>query len=73
MNASRLTWATLAGVLLLLGAPLASARADDSATRLVERTAEDMLRTLEAKRAQIDADPQLIYQLVGSTLVPTSW
>lgn len=70
MNTSRLIWATLAGVLLLLGAPLASARADGSATQLVERTAEDMLRTLEAKRAQIDADPQLIYQLVGSKLVP---
>jgi phospholipid transport system substrate-binding protein len=37
---------------------------------LVERTAEDMLRTLEAKRAQIDANPQLIYQLVGSKLAP---
>jgi phospholipid transport system substrate-binding protein len=70
MNTSRLIAATLAGALLLLGAPLASARADDSATRLVERTAEDMLRTLQAKRSQIDANPQLIYQLVGTKLVP---
>ena len=70
MKASRLIWAALAGALLLLGTPLASARADDSATQLVERTAEDMLRTLKAKRAQIDARPQLIYQLVGTKLAP---
>jgi len=60
----------LTGMLLLTAASFVEARADDSATRLVERTAEDMLRTLEAKRAQIDADPQLIYQLVGNKLAP---
>jgi phospholipid transport system substrate-binding protein len=63
-------WAALAGAFLLLGASFATARADDSATRLVERTAEDMLRTLESRRAEIDANPQLIYQLVGSKLAP---
>ena len=73
MKGSRLiwvTWSIWAGALLLLAGPMASANADDSATKLVERTAEDMLRTLEAKRAQIDANPQLIYQLVGSKLAP---
>ena len=70
MMASRLMWAALAGAFLLLGAPFAAVRADDSATRLVERTAEDMLRTLESRRAEIDANPQLIYQLVGSKLAP---
>jgi phospholipid transport system substrate-binding protein len=70
MIASRLMWAALAGAFLLLGASFATARADDSATRLVERTAEDMLRTLESRRAEIDANPQLIYQLVGSKLAP---
>jgi phospholipid transport system substrate-binding protein len=70
MIASRLMWAALAGAFLLLGAPFAAVRADDSATRLVERTAEDMLRTLESRRAEIDANPQLIYQLVGSKLAP---
>jgi phospholipid transport system substrate-binding protein len=70
MIASRLMWAALAGAFLLLGASFATARADDSATRLVERTAEDMLRTLESRRAEIDANPQLIYRLVGSKLAP---
>jgi phospholipid transport system substrate-binding protein len=70
MIASRLMWAALAGAFLLLGAPFAAVRADDSATRLVERTAEDMLRTLESRRAEIDANPQLIYRLVGSKLAP---
>jgi len=70
MIASRLMWAALAGAFLLLGASFATARADDSATRLVERTAEDMLRTLESRRAEIDANPQLIYQLVGFKLAP---
>jgi phospholipid transport system substrate-binding protein len=60
----------LAGGLLLSGTSFVQARADDSATRLVERTAEDMLRTLETRRAQIDANPQLIYQLVGTKLAP---
>jgi phospholipid transport system substrate-binding protein len=59
-------------VLALLWLALFSsvAAADDSATRLVERTAEDMLRTLEARRAEIDANPQLIYRLVGNKLAP---
>jgi len=70
MMASRLMWAALAGAFLLLGAPFATVRADDSATQLVERTAEDMLRTLESRRAEIDANPQLIYQLVGTKLAP---
>jgi len=64
------TWSIWASALLLLAGPMANANADDSATKLVERTAEDMLRTLEAKRAQIDSNPQLIYQLVGSKLAP---
>jgi phospholipid transport system substrate-binding protein len=70
MIALRLMWAALVGAFLLLGASFATARADDSATRLVERTAEDMLRTLESRRAEIDANPQLIYGLVGTKLAP---
>jgi phospholipid transport system substrate-binding protein len=66
----RCVLAAMVGVMLLAITPFAAARADDSATRLVERTAEDMLRTLETKRAQIDANPQLIYQLVGNKLAP---
>jgi phospholipid transport system substrate-binding protein len=50
--------------------PLTSAYADGSATALVERTADRMLRTLETRRAEIDADPRLIYDLVGRILAP---
>jgi phospholipid transport system substrate-binding protein len=60
--------AVLAGLLLL--APLALAQTDGSASALVKRTAERMLGTLESRRAEIDADPRLIYDLVGSILAP---
>jgi phospholipid transport system substrate-binding protein len=66
----RAIWSIWASALLLLAGPMAIANAADSATALVERTAEDMLQTLESKRAQIDASPQLIYQMVGSKLAP---
>ncbi|MCF7985179.1 MAG: ABC transporter substrate-binding protein [Thiohalocapsa sp.] len=69
-KASRIFNAVLVGALLLLGAPFGGAAADDSATALVERTAEGMLRTLEARRGEIDANPQLIYELVGNKLAP---
>lgn len=69
---NRARWAIGAvwAALMLLAAPLAGAPADDSATKLVERTAEDMLRTLESRRSEIDAKPQLIDQLVGKKLAP---
>jgi phospholipid transport system substrate-binding protein len=60
----------LFGLALLLAAPVGAVRADESATRLVERTAEGMLETLQSRRAEIDANPQLIYQLVGSRVAP---
>lgn len=44
--------------------------AEESPTELVQRTAEKMLSTLEARRAEIDRQPQLIYQLVGQILAP---
>ncbi|MGB5831921.1 MAG: ABC transporter substrate-binding protein [Thiohalocapsa sp.] len=69
MKLSRLIWSVCAGALLLAGTA-GVARADDSATRLVERTADDMLRTLESRRSEIDANPQLIYKLVGNKLAP---
>ncbi|KAA6186046.1 ABC transporter substrate-binding protein [Thiohalocapsa marina] len=67
---ARFTSLLVAAALLLTAAPFVAARADDSATRLVETTAEDMLRTLEGRRAEIDANPRLIYQLVGTKLAP---
>ena len=48
----------------------AAAPTDATATALVERTADDMLQTLQARRAEIDSDPALIYQLVGERLAP---
>ncbi len=60
--------AILAGLLLLV--PLAGAQTDGSATAMVKRTAERMLGALETQRAEIDADPRLIYNLVGSILAP---
>ena len=57
----------LACSLLLIGA--APAFADD-ATSLVRSTSERMLRTLEARRAEIDRNPTLIYGLVEDILLP---
>lgn len=56
--------------LLLLAAPFGAMSADQSATQLVERTAEKMLSTLENRRAEIDRRPQLINELVDSILAP---
>lgn len=56
--------------LLLLGSPFGAIGADDSATQLVERTAEKMLSTLESRRAEVERKPQLINQLVDSILAP---
>lgn len=58
-----------AALSLQLGAVIA-APTEESATALVERTAEDMLSTLQARRGEIDANPSLIYELVGKRLAP---
>lgn len=60
----------LIGVLLALTSATAPVLAEETATQLVERTAEQMLRTLDARRAEIDRNPQTIYRLVGQNLVP---
>ena len=57
------------GLFALLLLPSGAVLADD-ATRLVERTSEDMLQTLQSQRSRIDANPSLIYDLVGSKLAP---
>jgi phospholipid transport system substrate-binding protein len=56
--------------LALLGTPAAALPADDAATRLVQRTADQMLDALKHRRAEIDRNPQLINQLVDSILAP---
>lgn len=44
--------------------------AQDEATALVKRTAERMLSTLEARRAEVDRNPALIYGMVESVVAP---
>ena len=56
--------------LALLAAPAAAIQADDSATRLVQRTADQMLGALKHRRSEIDHNPQLINQLVDNILAP---
>jgi phospholipid transport system substrate-binding protein len=60
------------GLLLALCAlPAATlAGADAEAEALVKRTADDTLRTLERRRAELDGNPTAIYDLVGNKLAP---
>ncbi|TCT20249.1 MlaC/ttg2D family ABC transporter substrate-binding protein [Thiobaca trueperi] len=44
--------------------------AQDEATALVQRTAEQMLTTLKARRAEVDRNPSLIYGMVETTVAP---
>jgi phospholipid transport system substrate-binding protein len=54
-------------VLLWLGGALA---ADDSASTLVRDTSQRMLSALESHRAEIDRDPERIYPLLDTIVVP---
>ena len=44
--------------------------AQDEATALVQHTAEQMLTTLKARRAEVDRNPSLIYGMVETTVAP---
>jgi phospholipid transport system substrate-binding protein len=44
--------------------------AQDEATELVKRTAERMLDTLQARRAEVDRNPALIYGMIESIVLP---
>lgn len=44
--------------------------AQDEATALVKRTSERMIDTLQARRAQVDSNPSLIYGMVESIAAP---
>ena len=44
--------------------------AQDEATDLVKRTAERMIKTLEARRGEVERNPSLIYGMVESTVAP---
>jgi phospholipid transport system substrate-binding protein len=62
-------------VLLLIALlPLVTAvsafAASDEATALVKRISEQMLRTLEARRAEVDRNPARIYGMIDTILAP---
>ncbi|MBK1721401.1 MlaC/ttg2D family ABC transporter substrate-binding protein [Thiocystis violacea] len=61
-------------LLILLLAPLAWSStllaAQDEATALVKRTSERMLETLQARRAEVDRNPSLIYGMIESIVAP---
>ena len=54
----------------LLSVPALATHADDSATRLVQRTADQMLDALKHRRGELERNPQLINQLVDNILAP---
>ncbi|MBV5309417.1 phospholipid-binding protein MlaC [Chromatium okenii] len=55
---------------LLVSANLFAASATDDATALVQRTAEKILKTLEARRAEVERKPALIYGMVEDIVAP---
>ncbi len=57
----------IAGVLLINSA---LAQPTQEPTQLVQRTTERMLQTLAQRRAEIEANPNIIYRLVGENLIP---
>jgi len=61
-------------LLLIALLPLATAvsafAASDEATALVQRTSERMLSTLEARRAEVDRNPAMIYGMIDTILAP---
>jgi phospholipid transport system substrate-binding protein len=69
----KVAWRAAGAALLLAlcGLPAAAlAGADADAEALVRRTAEDTLRTLDTRRAELDGNPTAIYDLVGNKLAP---
>jgi phospholipid transport system substrate-binding protein len=56
---------------LALAAPLAAPAATaDEATALVKRTTERMLSTLQARRAEAERNPSLIYGMIDTIVAP---
>ena len=66
---SRRHFLLLVAVLSLVGVPTAFAAQED-ATAMVKRTAEKMLSTLEARRAEVNRNPALIYGMIDDILAP---
>ncbi len=58
----------LAGLFLL--SSFAAAAIDDDPQQLVRTTGETVLAEVTARRAELEADPRLVYPLVESTVLP---
>ncbi len=56
--------------LMSLASGVSAFAAPDEATALVQRTSERMLSTLQARRAEVDRNPALIYGMIDSILAP---
>jgi phospholipid transport system substrate-binding protein len=56
--------------LLPMATGVSAFAAPDEATALVQRTSERMLSTLQAKRAEVDRNPAMIYGMIDSILAP---
>jgi phospholipid transport system substrate-binding protein len=70
MSRRHFLWlAALLALVAGVGAPNAFASADDP-TALVQRTAERMLSALEARRAEVNRNPALIYGMIDDILAP---
>lgn len=68
MMAKRYVLLLVALVSLVCGATAFAAQED--ATALVKRTAERMLSTLEARRAEVNRNPAIIYGMIDTILAP---
>jgi phospholipid transport system substrate-binding protein len=66
---SRRSFLLLVTLIPLISGAAAQASSDD-ATALVKRTAERMLKTLEARRAEVNRDPAIIYGMIEDILAP---
>ena len=69
MRTSKLTLGWLAGLLLLTTYSLAVAAIEDP-QQMVRATADEVLSQLTERKAELEANPKLIYPLVEQTVLP---
>ncbi len=69
MMKKRLHWLLLGG-LLLVGVAVTAAEAKIDPQQVVRETAEKVLAEVSERKAELEADPSLLYGLVKDTVVP---